>query len=47
MAERKTKMYAIEERLIRCRRFFDHSAVLLWAVGLASIVFVAVLPAIG
>ena len=40
-------MHAIEERLIRCRRIFDHSALVLWAGGLASIIVLAVLPVIG
>lgn len=39
-------MHAIEERLIHCRRFFDHSALVLWAGGLASIIVLAALPAI-
>ena len=40
-------MYAVEERLIHCRRFFDHSALVLWTGGLAFLVALAVLPAIG
>lgn len=39
-------MRTIEERLIRSRRIFDHSALTLWACGLACIVAIAVLPAI-
>lgn len=39
-------MYAIEKRLLRCRRFFDHSASLLWVGCLARLLAIAALATV-